>query len=349
MIILLPILLIITVPLINGLLGPYLKKIKIKHNNPKVSVLIPAKNEVERISNCLETILNQDYDNYTVTVLDDQSTDGTYNFLSERYSSKIKIIKGEDRPDGWVGKNWACNQLAEQADGDILIFTDADNSYSRDAISKSVSAMKKYDLDMLSVFPENITKSFSEKVFTGIVDIIIYSLLPLWLTLLSRNSSLAAANGQWLAIKRKTYFEIGGHKSVKETNVEDIALARKLKKENKKILVLSGIDTVFVRMYNNFQEIYRGYSKNMYQMLGGNIPAFIANLFLFSSFLIGMIYPDYNVNLLSISLLLVWFLILRSRFKKPLLSVVFYPAILAFMVIVGIKSIFKQNKQIQWR
>lgn len=347
---LLPIFVFTVVSILNSYFGPYLKNIDANlKEQPKVSVLIPAKNEKNRIYKCLDTISKQEYDNLEIIVLDDESDDGTFEYVKDNFPN-VEIIKGKLRPEAWVGKNWACQQLADHSNGEILIFTDADNWFESDAVLKTITSINKYDLDMLSCFPENVTKSFYEKIYSTIVEHILYSLLPLWLTLKSKKTSLAAANGQWIAIKRKAYLEIGGHERLKNSNVEDILMARLIKSKSYKLLTLSGIGIIKTRMYSNFQEIKKGFSKNMYQMLGGNIFAFLLNLFLFWSTIFALFSGNVFVITLGFILLLVWKLNLSIKYNLNFIHITFFhPLILIFMTVIGIKSAFLQNKKMSWR
>lgn len=269
----------------NNYIFNYIPKEK---HNIKVSVLIPAKNEINRIGKCLRSLQIQDYENYEIIVLDDNSNDGTYEYVDENFN--VNIIKGMERPQGWVGKNWACFQLANQATGDIIIFTDADNYFKRNAISKSVSYLKENKFNMMSVFPEIHNESISEKIFVPLVDNILTSFLPLSLVRSTTNPSLAAANGQWIVINKEDYFNIGGHETVKGNFAEDIAIAKLLKSKNYKISTLLGRDLIYTRMYTNFKEIYNGFSKNMYYMMGGNL---LINL-LFSILLLSTFIYKFN-------------------------------------------------------
>ncbi|MDC1068865.1 glycosyltransferase [Candidatus Kapabacteria bacterium] len=344
-------LLFIIISFLNGYFGPFLDNIKGNFIHSKsVSILIPARNEVNRISKCIDSLIIQDYPNFKIIVLDDESEDGTFEFLKNKYYYKIQLERGRKRPMGWLGKSWACQQLSVMSDSDILIFTDADNWYKKDAISKSVAYMEKFQLDMLSAFPQNVTTTFSENTFTPIVDRILYSLLPLWLTYKSNRTSLAAANGQWICIKKEVYQNIGGHSELRKTNVEDIALARKLKLEGFKILTLSAMNIIYVRMYNNFSEVFKGFSKNMYQMLGGNISALIFNLLLFWSPIFGLLFSNFETRISILILLIFWKLILQMKYNINIIySIIFYPSILIFMTATAFISIFKEKKEFSWR
>ncbi|MCX7737273.1 MAG: glycosyltransferase family 2 protein [Candidatus Kapabacteria bacterium] len=355
-------LIVITVT-INAIFGPFLKKgIKkqdeLKSKKTKVSILVPARNEEKNIENCLNSITSFDYPDYEIIVLDDGSTDNTYKIL-ETYQSKhpnLKILKGKQTPYDWLGKNWACYQLAQEAKGDILIFTDADNWHRSDALTETIEYMNRYRLDFLSAFPQQITKSLSEKIFVPVVDLIIYSFLILWSTLLMKSSIFAAANGQWIAIRREAYFKIGGHSAVKSSIVEDIQLSRVFKKNSFRTLTTAGTDIVFGRMYHNFSEIWNGFSKNMYFIFGGNFFILFGIIFLL---LLTGIFPyislffttSFLFPIISISLIILWRAILSLRFKSNLfLNVIFHPISILFLILIALNSFIKiKTGKIEWK
>lgn len=321
---------------------------------PLVSVLIPAKNEVNRISDCLATITKQNYSNYEIIVLDDDSDDGTYEFIQREFP-EVKVIKGEKRPPKWVGKNWACHQLSQIAKGDILIFTDADNFYENNAISKSIGRIIEKKLDMFSVFPHQKNKSISEKIFVPIVDNILYSLLPLDLTYKLEEKSLSAANGQWICISKEAYLDVGGHEALKEEWTEDIMLSKKIKARKYKLLVNSGSETIYTRMYSGFSKIVNGFEKNLYYMLGGNTFSFIFTLVLFSSTIISPIYlyysSDLNIFLIYISILFAWkYLIAIISAQNKVMSILYHPILILFMIYESIRSYNKiRSGKVKWK
>ncbi|MEO0131543.1 MAG: glycosyltransferase family 2 protein [candidate division WOR-3 bacterium] len=130
----------------------------------KVSVLIPVRNEELTIKECLNSILQQSYENFEVLVLDDNSQDKSLEIISSIKSDKLRVFKGEDLPWGWNGKAWASHQLAKQANGDLLLFTDADTKHHKDTLSYAVSALVKTKADLLTIINKNEVKSLGEKV-----------------------------------------------------------------------------------------------------------------------------------------------------------------------------------------
>jgi len=338
---------------INILWGPYLKKIKINlQSYPKVSILIPARNEENNIKKVIESSLKQNYPSFEVIVLDDNSTDKTYEIARnyEATNSNFKIIKGEKLPDGWFGKNWACYQLANNASGETLIFTDADNFFENDAVIKTVSILKQYDLDMFSVFPQQITTTFWEKLIIPIIDLIVYSGLILKTSYYFPFSLFAAANGQWIAFKKSSYEELGGHSSVKNQIVEDVALARFFKKNKKKILVGAGTGVIYGKMYDNFKHIWSGLSKNLFGLTDfKTIPFFIILILMLlvcvvPYFLLFTLTNYFILILFIIILNIIWRVLLAINFKHNILySTLLHPISILLITIIGINSFLKSK------
>ena len=145
---------------------PYLDKFENSSNQiPKVSIILPARNEEKFIGKCLESFVNQDYINYEIMAIDDSSDDKTWEII-EKYakkSDKVVPVKAAPKPDGWMGKNWACMEGFKRASGDLLLFTDADTVYSKKVLSLAVAHLLSEKLDVLTVIPrllclDNITK-----------------------------------------------------------------------------------------------------------------------------------------------------------------------------------------------
>ena len=354
-----PVLIFFLVSIYNHLSDSYLRSYSDQENVEFVSILIPAKNEINRIQACLESISNQSYTNYEVIVLDDNSTDGTYDYIKENFPG-IRVEIGSEKPDSWNGKNWACYQLSKLAKGEILIFTDADNWYSSKAIGRTLNAMKIENVDMLSCFPQIMNLSLVEKVFVPLVDHIIYSLLPLRFTTKFKDKSLSAANGQWIAIKNEVYQDIGTHEKVKDSWAEDIQIARLVKEFNYRTLVLSGKRVVFTRMYTNFQEIVNGFNKNLYYMLGGNLASMLFfNLLFFITLLpylflfeIGIpfeLHSEYFI-LSFITLFIAWKWFVSRLSGVNLIEILFFhPLMVLYINVMSFVSYSKiKSQKIKW-
>lgn len=354
--------LLISIPLltvlINGTLGPYLRDFK-KHKTreKKVSILVPARNEERNIARVLNSLILQKYPNLEIIILDDNSTDATAAIASEYAlrDSKIKVLSGSDLAQAWLGKNWACKQLADIATGDILIFTDADNFHHPDAVSNTLSAMEKLNLDMLSAFPQQKTSSFWEKLIVPMIDLIVYSGLILWSSRYIPHKAFAAANGQWIAVKKDAYDKIGGHAAVKHHIVEDVALARCFKQKGHKTLVAAGTGIVFGKMYDSFCEIWFGLSKNLFGLTNFKSLPFLglmSGLFAISllPFILLFSQKFFQFALIMIAANLVWKILLAVFYKHNFLSVALFPLAALVFIAIGINS-FIQSKwgELQWK
>ena len=337
--------------LFNSIFGPFLSK-KIKLSSiPKVSLLIPARNEEQNITNCLVHLINQDYQNTEIIVLDDASNDRTVEFVQkmQRQYPKIKLLQGRSLPDGWTGKNWACHQLSKVASGEILVFIDADTVHSPIAVDRTLGWMQKYNLGMLSTFPQQKTMSFIEKLIVPIIDLFVYGMLPLWATYYIKSSAFAAANGQWIAFRKDAYHKIGGHDSVKGEIVEDVKLNRLAKQHSIKTLTTAGTNTIFCRMYHSPLEVWHGFSKNFYGLTGNStFVLLIFELILLFCCVLPFIFIVTNYNSMIILIIVLLNLVIRGimsiQYKHPFLVGVFlHPVSILLASIIGLNSFYQYH------
>lgn len=256
-------------------------------STPKISVLVPARNEELSIGTCVASLLDQDYPNYELLVLDDQSTDATAERLAAFASPRLTVLQGIDKPAEWLGKPHACHRLSMQATGDILLFVDADTWFSRDALSRLVRGFETNNAQMITVWPMQRLGSFGERVVVPMVYFSLLTLLPTryvsddpkWMPEMIRarvRPLFAAACGQFIAIRRATYDSIGGHAAVKAHIVEDVALAKAVKAVGGRVVMAHGSHTVGCRMYRSHSELWNGFRKNFFAGFGYNVPFFIA-------------------------------------------------------------------------
>jgi len=337
---------VLIITLLNALTAPMLKKAPAIKTAPRVSVLVPARNEAANIGACLEGLLKQDYPNWEIFVLDDDSSDNTAAIV-QQFSARdrrVKLLAGAPLPAGWLGKNWACHQLSEQATGEIFIFTDADNRYAPSAISHTIGWMQKFNLGLLSAFCHQITETLPEKLAVPVVNMLVYSYLPLWLTYYSKDASLAAANGQWLAFTRAAYEKIGGHRAVRNHVVEDVALSRLAKRCAEKILAVSARDEVFSRMYHSGHEVWEGYSKNLFGLMNFKAaPFFIALALLFfihvSPYIFVWFKPFATLAVIAIAVNVLIRFVLAIKFAQPVLvSTLLHPFSILYTILIGLNS-----------
>ena len=150
---------------------------------PFVSVLVPARNEESNIDKCIRSLLAQEYSTFEVIVLDDHSTDSTRSILDgiQKEQPALKIISGEPLPEGWLGKHWACQQLAGAARGELLLFTDADTWHEPHALRDSVATLIKEGADLLTMFPHEKVVTWGEKLTVPVLGFAPFSFVPIFL------------------------------------------------------------------------------------------------------------------------------------------------------------------------
>ena len=233
-------------------LTPYLDKFENKSKStPKVSIILPARNEENFIGNCLDSLIKQDYQNYEIIVIDDSSDDSTWKIISEyaKTDSKIVPVSAKPKPDGWVGKNWACMEGYHKAAGELLLFTDADTNHSKNVISLAVSHLNSFDLDALSAIPKMLTLDF----WTSITLPMISTFLHTRFSALNVNNPSKKTGyffGSFFIMKKETYEKVGMHEGVKNEIIEDGALGKKVKESGYKMKMVRGehlIEAVWAR------------------------------------------------------------------------------------------------------
>lgn len=240
---------------------------------PRVSVLVPARNEETQIKTCIESLLDQVYDDYEIIVYDDDSTDGTGAIL-DRYAEDnpdlIRVIHGKGIEEGWYGKPHAMQRLSEVAEGDWLLFTDADTVHRPDSIGKAVALADRYNADLVSGYIRHDVGSFGETEVVPAIYLLSMIAMPLWLIHLTKSPVISHAIGQFMFFKTSSYEKIGGYASVKDKVSEDVRIARLLKKSGGKILFFDLKYHVSCRMYKSYKSAIAGLSKNVYDYLGKN-------------------------------------------------------------------------------
>jgi glycosyltransferase involved in cell wall biosynthesis len=235
-------------------------------NRPRVSLLIPARNEALVLPETLPGMLAQGADE--VIVLDDQSDDGTAELLAA--AAGLRVVRGVPLPPGWSGNNWACHQLAQAARGEVLVFTDADVRWSAGALDAVVAEMQATRAGLLSVWPRQLCLTFGERLIVPLVDLLLLANLPHPLVRLLPFASLSGANGQLMAWTRDAYQRTGGHAERPLEVLEDVRMAQRAKALGVPITLRLGGELVQTRMYRSFSEVVAGFGKNIRAAAGGS-------------------------------------------------------------------------------
>ncbi len=244
---------------------------RIRHHSPPdkypmVSILIPARNEERSIADCVQSFLAQDYPSFEVVVLDDQSSDDTRAILEKIAISEpaLRILYGEPPSDNQVGKTWACSQLACQAQGELLFFTDADTLARSDTLKTIVTMLVGEHADLLTGFPRQEVHTWGERLLVPFFSWAFLSFVPLALAYKIRLPFLSIAVGQMMLFRREAYLRIGGHESVSSSVVDDISLARQVKEKKLRWRVSYIADLISCRMYYSSREAIDGFTKNLF-------------------------------------------------------------------------------------
>jgi glycosyltransferase involved in cell wall biosynthesis len=227
---------------------------------PAVSVIVPARNEEATLGTCLESLVAQSGVEFEVLVVDDHSTDRTRKIAAS--FAGVRVIEAGRLPGGWTGKNNALMAGVHQARGEWLLFTDADTFHLSASLAGALAEARDNQVDLLSYSPEQIAITFWEKAVLPVVFAELARRYPPS-KVSDPTCSAAAANGQYILVKREAYDAVGGHAAVACEILEDVALARRFKAAGKKIRFRYAADAVRTRMYRNWQQLRDGWTKNL--------------------------------------------------------------------------------------
>jgi glycosyltransferase involved in cell wall biosynthesis len=245
-----------------------------------VSVIVPARNEEASLGNCLESLVTQTGVDFETIVVDDHSTDRTREIATSFAADllcedrpapdhadtdrpgKLRIIEAGPLPEGWTGKNNAVVTGAQAARGKWLLFTDADTVHLPGSLAGALKEAQDNNADLLSYSPEQIAVTFWEMAVLPVVFAELARQYPP-AKVSDPNSSAAAANGQYLLIKREAYDAVGGHAAIAGSILEDVGLARAVKASGRRIRFRYAADAVRTRMYRNFRQLRDGWTKNL--------------------------------------------------------------------------------------
>ncbi|HJW20764.1 MAG TPA: glycosyltransferase [Candidatus Nitrosotalea sp.] len=232
--------------------SPFLDKYDSKpHHTPKVSIILPARNEELFIEKCINSLLDQDYKNYEIVVIDDMSDDRTEEIIKKiaKKNSKVVHVKAAPKPEKWIGKNWACIEGFKVSSGELLLFTDADTVHTQKTISLAVDHLLSEDLDALTVVPKMLCLDWWTKITLPVLSTFLHTRFSA-LRVNDPSKKTGYFFGSFFIIKRKTYESVGTHESVKSEIVEDGALGKKVKEQGFKLKMVRGehlIEAVWAR------------------------------------------------------------------------------------------------------
>ena len=267
---------------------------------PMISICVPARNEERDVKKCLVSLLQQDYPNFEIIAVNDHSTDKTgeilHSLAREQENARLAVIDIDELPEGWLGKPHALHTASKVAQGDYLLFTDADPVFEPNALSSAMALMKEKDLDLLTLMPGCEFGSFWERCVQPVIFGFIGTLSRFRKINDPEKNSSAMGFGAFLMFKRSAYEKIGGHEGVKSAVLEDVFLARNTKKAGLKMLVAESRAIFSIRMYHSLNEIWVGWRKNMFLAMRSSIPRTLYYIFA----VLGFCLTPYFVFLLNI-------------------------------------------------
>ncbi len=237
-----------------------------------VALVVPVRDEAANVLDCLAAALDQrGVRDLRVVVVDDGSTDGTAALVAAHPDPRVRLLSGRPPEPGWLGKPNACAQGAAAAgDADVLVFLDADVRLMPDAVAAAVAVLDDAGLDLVSPWPRQLAGSAAERLVQPLQQWLWTTLLPLRLAERSARPSLAAANGQFLVVRRAAYERAGGHAAVRGEVVEDVALLRAVKSAGGRGVVVDGSNLAVCRMYEGWPGVREGYGKSLWAAVGGS-------------------------------------------------------------------------------
>jgi len=251
---------------------------------PLISILIPARNEESNIAVCLASLRNQDYSNYEIIVLDDNSSDNTAAVVEGIAAAdpRVRLLRGKPLPAGWAGKPFACHQLAAEARGSWLLFTDADTVHAPQMLRSALAYAYNNRLTLLSGFPLQHAVSFTQRIALPIMYFIILIWCPLWWLQGSRKPKPGIAIGQFLFLSAPDYREIGGHEAVKSRVLEDVWLGFEIARHGKRQGVVDLSQVISCHMYEKTGDLLEGITRWTYSV--SSLSTWIFGLMMLAAF-----------------------------------------------------------------
>jgi chlorobactene glucosyltransferase len=319
---------------------------KIPEPAPLVSILIPARDEEENIATCLESLRKQDYPNFEVLVLDDNSGDSTAGIVEQiaAKDNRIQLLKGEPLPEDWAGKPFACDQLARKARGSWLLFVDADTIHAPHMLRSVLALALKLKISMLSGFPRQLANSLPQKVAIPVLYFVILSWVPLWWIHGSRQPKPSLAIGQFLLFPKEEYWRIGGHKVVKSRILEDVWLAIEVNRHGGRHISVDLSPVVSCNMYRSLGAMWDGFIRWIYSVAALSPVALVGLLAAGYFFFLAPFYWLWNeffvlpepsiwreVIIFQVAVILFMRWLIDNRFKEPFVSAWLHPFGFSFL------------------
>jgi len=321
---------------------------KIPEPAPLVSILIPARDEEKNITTCLESLKKQDYPNFEVLVINDNSSDNTASIVSKiaAEDDRIRYFRGEPLPEDWAGKPFACYQLAKQANGSWLLFVDADTIHAPNMLRSVIAQALELKTSLLSGFPRQLAINLPQKLAIPVLYFILISWVPFWWLHRSKEPKPSLAIGQFLLFTKEAYWQIGGHKAVRAKIIEDVWLGIEINKHGGRHIAVDLSPVVSCNMYRNVGEMWEGFIKWIYSVAALSTAALVGLIISGYIFFLAPFYWFWNelfivdaslalraVILSQVAILLAMRWLVDNNFKEPVISTILHPVGFLFLFI----------------
>ncbi len=324
---------------------------------PLVSIIIPARDEEANIEKCLASLQKQDYPNFEIIVLDDNSSDDTPLIISRLAAadSRIRLLRGQILPEGWAGKPFACFQAAHQAGGRWLLFVDADTRHEPDMLSRVIPLAAESKVAMLSGFPRQITTSLSQKAAIPMMYFILMAWAPFWWLHRSKRLPPSVAYGAFLLFSADAYWKIGGHEAVKARILEDVFLGVEISRSGGRHLAVDLSPVVSCHMYTDRHAMWEGFTKWMYSVSAVSTAALVLLIILGYSTLLAPFYWAWQavfvfpnppawamLVFLQVGMIYIMRHMVDARFRESMLSTALFPLGMTYLILVVLYGMARQ-------
>jgi len=341
--------------IVNLTLIPRLRADMRPTSEPLVSVIIPARDEAHIIEQTVRAFLAQTYANLEVIVINDRSTDGTGDIVRSIHDDRLTVIDGVEPPAGWLGKPWALHRGSRVARGELLLFVDADLIYAPPAVAAAVAYLQACNVALLSLFPHLEMRGFGEHAAMPMMPMAFHTFLPTWISNRTRFARLALGGGTGNLVVREVYEASGGHEQLSDAVVDDIALARLVRRHGGRTEIVRAEDLVSLRMYRGLREVVDGFTKNTFSALGRS---YVAGLFVVAGCVVFHIVPyalaliGDRVSIATIIIISLTRVILFRALRYRLDAAIFlHPVMAAIWTWIFIRSIWLTGirRKVIWR
>ena len=346
--------------------GPLLRNYPVVKGGPLVSIIIPARNEGTNIDACVRSLLDSSYEPFEIIVVDDRSTDDTAQRVEAIAASggargRVRLLHGAELPQGWFGKPWALVQGWRASRGALLLFVDADTRHTPEVVARSIAVLETERADLVTLLSRQEMRSFWERLIQPHVFAALASRVnDLQRINRTRVEWDAIASGQYILTTRTAYETIGTHEAVKDSVVEDLALAQAYVRGSLDIFLVHAYEFVTTRMYTGLAGIIEGWSKNLAIGVPKMMPPWrvlrrVAPYIMWMPVLFWIVPPvlwlmgGWSWALATVIVSLAIWLFIYWLEGAPVGYALLYPFGAVMVAYIMIRSAIRGSKKIEWR